>query len=119
MTLADLSRSWREEGGRLRDRYARLDLAALCEAHAVELEEAIRSAEDALLPPAEASTESGLSKRRLRELEAEGQLRNHGRKGKPLYKRGDLPMRSKGRADTSGGFDAASHIAGIIGGTSP
>ncbi len=116
VTLTDLSQSWREEGARLRNRYARLDLAALCEAHAEELEEALRSVEDELLPPTESSTESGLSKRRLRELEAEGKLENYGRKGAPLYKRGDLPRRrAKGDA---GGFDAESHVAGIVGETS-
>ena len=113
VTLTDLSRSWREEGGRLRDRYARLDLAALCEAHADELEAALKAEEEELLPPAESSAESDLSKRRLRELEAEGKLKNYGRKGAPLYRRGDLPRR---RAEgAGGGFDAESHVASIVG----
>ncbi len=112
VTLTDLSRSWREEGARLRNRYARLDLAALCEAHAEELEAALQAAEDELRSPAEAEAESGYSRRRLRELEAEGKLENHGRKGAPLYKRGDLPRR-RGKGD-AGGFDAHEHVTDIV-----
>lgn len=112
MNLLALLTSWRDEAHRLRDRYARLDLAALCEAHATELEEAVHAGEEELLSPAEAAKESLYSTRRLRELEAEGKLENHGRKGAPLYKRGDLPRRrAKGDA---GGFDAHEHVAGIV-----
>ncbi len=112
MNLLALPTGWRDEAHRLRDRYARPDLAALCEAHAAELEEALHAAEEELLPPAKAAKES-LSKRRLRELEAEGKLENHGRKGAPLDRRGDLPMRAKGRGDASG-FDPHKHVAEIV-----
>ena len=112
MTLADLSRSWREEGGRLRDRYARLDLAALCEAHAVELEEAIQAAEDELLPPAQAVPVSGSSARTLRDHVAKGTLKNYGKRGAPLYRRGDLPRRRAQGA--AGGFDPHEHVAEIV-----
>ena len=109
-TPSELSVRWRERGDDL-DPYAPAAAAAFRTA-ASELEEALQAAEDTLLPPAEASNESNLSKRRLRELEAEGKLKNHGRKGAPLYKRGDLPRRrAKGDA---GGFDAESHVAGIV-----
>ena len=114
-TPSELTTRWRTRGDEL-DPYAPAAAAAFHTA-ASELEEALQAEERELLSPAAASTESGLSKRRIRELDAEGKLANHGRKGAPLYKRGDLPRRrAKGAA---GGFDAESHIAGIIGGESP
>lgn len=113
--FSDLRARWRERGDEL-DPYAPAAAAAFRTA-ASELETALQAAEDALLPPAESSTESGLSKRRLRELAAEGKLENHGRKGAPLYRRGDLPSRRA--AGVAGGFDAESHVASIVGGTSP
>ena len=117
MTLpSELATRWRTRGDELAP-YASAATAAFHTA-ASELEEALRSAEDALRSPAEAEAESGYSRRRLRELSAEGKLKNYGRKGSPRYRCGDLPTRSKGRGDTSGGFDAESHVAGIIGGTS-
>jgi hypothetical protein len=110
-TPSELSVRWRERGDEL-DPYAPAAAAAFRTA-ASELEEELRAAEEEFLSPAESSAESGLSKRRLRELEAEGKLENHGRKGAPLYKRVDLPRRrAKGDA---GGFDAESHVAGIVG----
>ncbi len=110
-TPSELSVRWRDRGDDL-DPYSPAAAAAFRTA-AAELETALQAAEDELLPPAESSTESGLSKRRLRELEAEGKLENHGRKGAPLYKRGDLPMRAKGRGDASG-FDPHEHVAQIV-----
>ena len=107
---SELSVRWRDRGDDL-DPYSPAAAAAFRTA-AAELEAALQAAEDELLPPAESSSESGLSKRRLRELEAEGKLENHGKKGAPLYKRGDLPRRrAKGDA---GGFDAHEHVAEIV-----
>jgi len=112
VNLLDLPAGWRDEAHRLRDRYARPDLAALCEAHAVELEAALQAEEEELLPPTESSAESGYSKRRLRDFVVDGKLENHGKKGAPLYKRGDLPRRrGKGKA---GGFDAHEHVTDIM-----
>ncbi len=112
-TPSELSVRWRARGDDL-DPYAPAAAEAFRTA-ASELEAALQAAEEELLPPAESSAESGLSRRRLRELEAEGKLENHGRKGAPLYKRGDLPRRrAKGDA---GGFDAESHVASIVGET--
>lgn len=110
MTLTELSRSWRERGDDL-DPYSPAAAEAF-RAAASELEEALQAAEGALLPPTESSAESSLSKRRLRELEAEGKLTNYGRKGAPLYKRGDLPRRrAKGDAR---GFDLHEHVTDIV-----
>ena len=111
MTPSDLAGAWRGEAERLRTRYGRDDLAALAEAHADELEEAIREAEDELLSPAEAARESGYSERRLRELRTEGRLVDYGEPGRPRYRRGELPR----RATASGGpWDADAHVAAIV-----
>jgi hypothetical protein len=59
---------------------------------------------------AEASTESGFSKDRLRHLVAEGRLHNVGRKGAPRVRRGDLPR--KRRKQTS--FDASAAAQRIL-----
>ena len=112
MNLLDLPAGWRDEAHRLRDRYARPDLAALCEAHAVELEEALRAAEDELLPPAEAVPVSGSSARTLRDHVAKRTLKNYGKRGAPLYRRGDLPRRRAQGA--AGGFDPHEHVAEIV-----
>ena len=113
-TPSELTTRWRTRGDEL-DPYAPAAAAAFHTA-ASELEEALQAAEDALLPPAEAVSESGSSARTLRDHVAKGTLKNFGKRGSPLYRRGDLPRRrAKGDA---GGFDAESHVAGIIGGTS-
>ena len=109
---SELSVSWRGRGDEL-DPYAPAAAAAFRTA-ASERETALQAAEDALLPPAEASTESGLSKRRLRELEAEGKLENHGRKGAPRYRRGDLPSRRARRGSDASGFDPHENVAEIV-----
>ena len=85
-TPSELSVRWRDRGDDL-DAYAPAAAAAFRTA-AAELETALQAEEEELLPPAESSAESYLSKRRLRELEAEGKLKNYGRKGAPLYRRG-------------------------------
>lgn len=115
-TPSELATRWRGRGVEL-DPYAPAAAAAFRVA-ASELEEALQAEEDEFLPPAESSAASGYSRRRLRELSAAGKLENVGRKGAPLYRRGDLPMRAKGRGD-AGGFDASSHVAEIVGGASP
>ena len=55
----------------------------------------MRSHSNELLSPPEAEAVSGYSRRRLRELEAEGKLVNHGKKGAPRYRRGDLPIKPR------------------------
>ena len=60
----------------------------------------------------EAASASGYSKRRLREFEAEGRLHNHGRKGSPLFRSGDLPRRTRAKS----GFDAAAKASQILSG---
>lgn len=77
---------------------------------AAELEAALRVAADESLTLAEAAAESGYSTRRLRELLADGEIPQAGRKGSPRIRRADLPRRA-GRP--SGGYDPAADAASI------
>ena len=113
---SELSARWRTRGDEL-DPYAPAAAAAFRTA-AAELEEELQAEKEDLLSPAEAVPFSGSSARTLRDHVARGSLKNYGKKGSPLYKRGELPTRSKGRGD-AGGFDAESHVIGIVGGESP
>lgn len=106
--LSSLADHWELEAETL-DRYHDERGAAAARLHAVELREAIRSDADELLTPGEAEGVSGYAKRTLRELVAEGKLTNHGRKGSPRFKRGELP--SKPRTDD--GFDAVRAARGL------
>ena len=108
--VSDLPAPWRARADEL-EPYAPAAAAAFRTA-AAELEAALQATADELLPPAESSTASGLSKRRLRELEAEGKLKNYGRRGRPLYRAADLPRRLRG-GDASG-FDPHKHVAEIV-----
>ena len=83
---------------------------------ASELEEALQAEKEDLLSPAEAVPFSGSSARTLRDHVAKGTLKNYGKRGSPLYRRGDLPRRRA--KDGAGGFDTEGHVAGIIGETS-
>ena len=109
VTPSALPATWRTRAAEL-ERYAPAAAEAFRTA-ADELEDVLRRVEDALVSPGPAS-EVSLSKRRLRELEAEGKLKNYGKKGAPLYRLGDLPRRTKVGA---GGFDASEHVAEIMG----
>lgn len=83
-SLRDLVGEWRAEASRLRDRYAEEHLAKLCEAHADELEAALRAEADAELSLEEAARESGYSRAQLRRLFPEGRIR-----------RRDLPRKAR------------------------
>lgn len=69
---------------------------------AAELDAALRGAADTELTLDQAASESGYSKRRLRELIASEDLPNAGRKGAPRIRRRDLPRKPRPAAD---GFD--------------
>ncbi len=107
--LQELADRWDAEAETL-ERYHDERGAATARLHASELRDAVRSHADELLSPPEAEAASGYSRRRLRELEAAGRLENHGRKGAPRYRRGDLP--AKPRLDDE--FDAAAEARRII-----
>ena len=109
--LPDLPEAWETDAQTLRD-YGDERGASILERVVSELREALRSAGEELLTPSEAAAESFFSKRRLRELEAEGQLTNHGKRGRPLYRRSDLPRKARAASD---GFNAASEARAILG----
>ena len=79
----------------------------------MELEEAVRQAEDETLTLDQASVESGYSKRRLRELVASGEICNAGKKGAPRIRRVDLPRKSA--SNGLGGYDVAADADRLAG----
>lgn len=90
--LTELAGTWRQHAEMLR-RYGDERGAAVLEAIAGQLEEALSERESEVLTLSQASAESGYSKRRLRELVAEGKLENRGEKGRPRILRRDLPLK--------------------------
>ena len=109
--LLKLVNRWREEADLLRG-YGAEEAATATEKHAREVIEAVKRAEDDELTLTEAASESGYSKRRLRELVSEGSIPNAGRKGAPRIRRADLPHKAK---VTSNGFDACAEARAILG----
>ena len=108
-----LADRWREDAATLRA-YGKEDAAKAAELHAEQLLEAVREAQDVALTLTEASNESGYSKRRLRELVAEGAIPNAGRKNAPRIRRGDLPRKPGTRGDP---FDPVAEARAILGAT--
>lgn len=90
--LTKLAGTWRQHADTLRQ-YGDDRGGAVLEALADQLEQAIREHQNEVLTLAEAAQESGYSKRRLRELMAEGKLENQGEKGRPRILRRDLPVK--------------------------
>ncbi len=113
-TLLDLAARWREEAGLLRG-YGASEAGAAAELHAQQLTEAIEEAEHEELTLDEAARASHYSKRRLREMVADGTIPNAGRKGAPRIKRKDLPKRTKSKKADS--FDASTEAHLILGGS--
>ena len=109
-TLHELLQRWRSEAGVL-ERCGASEAAATTWTRANELEATLREHGESLLGLEEASTESGYSTRRLRELVNAGELPNRGRKGAPRFRRADLPR--KRSASGSGGFDAEAEALSI------
>ena len=100
--LEELVRQWRRRALDVRAWASAEGAACAMEICADELETALRDAREELLKPQLAAEVSNYSARRLRELAAEGKLKNYGRRGAPLYRRGDLPnkpAREVGRYD--------------------
>lgn len=111
-SLLRLAARWREEAGLLRG-YGASEAAAAAESHAEQLTEAVAEAEHEILTLDEAASVSKYSKRRLRELVADGSIPNSGRKGAPRIKRKDLPKRAKSKKGTD--FDASTEAQSILG----
>lgn len=93
----NLPDEWRARAEQMRRWGAGAEVAHVWELAAEELASAIREAGDEPLTLDEAARESGYSKRRLREMVAEGRVPNAGRKNAPRIRRADLPRRP-GRA---------------------
>ena len=90
--LRTLAEQWRERAATFRA-HACEPAARAYEMAAAELEAELRTGLEESLSLAEAAVESGYSRRRLRELVADGSLPNAGRKGAPRIRRADLPRR--------------------------
>ena len=101
-TALDLARKWREEALVLDERYLDSRAAELFRLHAVELEEAVRDAQEENLTLQEAAATSGYSIDHLRHLVGDGKIPNVGRRGSPRVRRGDLPMKPGPRERTTG-----------------
>jgi hypothetical protein len=110
--VSDLPTRWRAIADQLRP-YAPPAAEAWSRA-ADELGEALRAAEEELLTPAQAVTESGYSERRLRELRAEGRLVDHGTPGRPRYRRGELPRRARSSSGCLAGWSVEEHVERIV-----
>lgn len=113
MTPLELARQWEQEA-ELLEGYGATEAGAAARRHAAQLTAVIRTNDAEELTLNEAAQESGYSKRRLRELVADGSVANAGAKGRPRIRRADLPR--KARKTGANGFDAAAHAADILGG---
>jgi len=111
--LRDLPEQWRQRAAELRGWAAAEGAACALERAAAELEAALREQAEELLTLQEAAAESGYSARRLRELVAAGQLENVGGKGRPRFRRGDLPR--KARAQSAGRYDPREDARSLVG----
>lgn len=116
-TPADLPATWRDRADEL-EPYAAPAAEAFRRA-AAELDAALRARAAEELTLGEAAEASGYSKRRLRELVADGTIPQAGRKGAPRIRRADLPVKpgQSPRHETVG-YDAdadADALAGAIG----
>lgn len=111
--LADLAQAWRQEAATIRQRYADESLAKLCEAHADDLESALQSADEQLLTPAQAAVDPEVlwdSPDHVALQIRTGKVKNHGKPGRPLARRGDLPKKPSkktGHAPMDSSADAA------------
>jgi hypothetical protein len=88
---------WREEAEMLRTRYRNEELAALCEAHASDLEHQLHTSDAESVTIQQAAAISGFSYSHLRRLMDSGALTNVGEPGAPRLLVGQLPMKP-GRA---------------------
>jgi hypothetical protein len=95
--LAPLVRSWRDFAVELRDRAADPRGGEIVENLILELERFLATADGEMLTPAEAQDWSGYSTDHLRRLVESGDLTNYGKKGSPLYRRSELPIKPASR----------------------
>jgi len=110
--VTELLGTWRAEAGVLRS-YGDERGASLVEHLAHRLEAALEASREEELTLDEASEVSGYSKRRLREMIAEGRVHNAGEKGRPRILRADLP-RKPGRSAPNDGYDPTEDARRIL-----
>lgn len=111
--LAALAQSWRADAVTLRQCGAE-EAARTSELRADQLEEALRVSDREIVTLAEAALEGGYSKRRIRQMVAEGKLTNVGESGVPRFRRGDVPTKPT-KSTSAGGFDPAAEARSIAG----
>lgn len=104
-----LAQSWKEEAEMLRLRYGHEQLAALCLAHAEELEESLKISLDEELTLRGAAQTSGYSYSHIRRLVDDGEIPNVGKTGSPRVRLGDLPFKP-GKAAPLGALNAAKRV---------
>lgn len=93
-SIEALAQEWRDEAQRIRTRYADEHGARLCEAHAAELEERVRTHQHQALPLSVAADESRYSVSQLRRMISAGQLEDVGDGREPRVRRGELPRKA-------------------------
>lgn len=93
-TLDALAARWRAESARFRE-LGLTQAAAMSEAHADELDAAVREWATQALDLEAAARESGYSRSRLQHLVADGDVPNAGEAGSPRIRRADLPRRPR------------------------
>lgn len=109
--LRELADNWQEDAARLR-RYGDVRGAEVVETLAAQLLTALEDVGEELLDLTGAAEVSGYSKRRLRELVNDGELTNHGRKGRPRFRRSELPRKPRTPGGT--GYDPTEDARGLV-----
>lgn len=112
--LSELAERWTSAADAL-ERWGDERGAAILRRCIVELEAHARERADEDLTLAEAARESGYSKRRLRELIAEGTIPQAGRKGAPRIRRRDLPRKPSADVPRPSGYDVSADAASLAG----
>ena len=113
--LTALARQWRERATELRTWAAAEGSALALEGCALELEDALRAAQDELLTVSQGASESGYSERRLRELLADGKIPNAGQPGASRIRRAHIPRKPKAtNAQAVGLYDVDADAASLV-----
>ncbi len=110
-----LAARWRADAETLR-RYGDERVAGVCDRLAKELEDWLRNADNELLTPVQAAADSDIlytSADHIADLLRTGKLRNHGRKHRPLVRRGDLPRSPSIALDPTGTDDASPSLQAL------
>lgn len=113
MSPAQLPSTWKSAAADLR-RFGAESQARTLEACAEELTAALRTHDEQLLSLRAAAAESGYSVDHLGRLLREGIIPNSGRKGKPLIRRRDLPVKAGEMREKSCIYGRKRYIGGRL-----